>query len=604
MSDTVTPKKKKRRPGGCLKTISFCFLMMLGVVLVWVAFNLRFFPEPGQPVLPVSKELTVLTEPLDDNGDVDYLEALNEKYSAGVTTEGNAMVKLAEALGPRPKMPELNAEFCRRLGIPDLPEQPAIGNYFKPINQWRFDTLKNIEEESTQMAPEFGMGSIEDMEQIEEQVAQKTYEELGIKTPESLEESLDEPLDEKAFMMTRNAEDLSIQVDFAGAYPWTPEQLPSVGKWLQYNERAIKTVEEGLSRPDYYHPMVSFRQPKVMNASLAFPGEYRELSRYFSVRAMMNLHLGNVEKTLADVDSMFRLAELTARGRTIVEELIGIAIAGKARQVAMQVAINQNTTAAQLVQLQQQLANLKPVGGVANRVDEVERYMGLEVIAVAGRGQIARAFSQDGNASTMLTSLSSTVDFEESTRVLNGKYDMCVEFLRSSNNAEQRKAAMEEFETQMKQMEIELVDPWEIVKTVAAGRKAKGNWVGRFHAGILLPAIGAVQSAETRTESRLEAAKLYVAVCRFKKENGQLPESLDEVTPRYIDALPMDPFTDGPFVYGKTEDGFRIHSALWPPVGEYDQQPVYDDQRANAEYLLQPQKMTWIEFLESKIPGN
>ena len=605
MNQTATPEKRKRKLGGCLMKMFFLFLMTLGVVLVWVLFNFRGFPNPGQPLLPVSEELTVLTEPLDDNGDVDYLEALNQKYSAGVTTESNAMVKFAQALGPRTDKTEFNTEFCRRLGIPELPVKPATGNYFKLIHRWRDDAMKLIEEESAQQNPNSYMADPEEMERIEAQLAEKIYAELGIKKSKSYDGGLDEPYDDQASTIARYAEDLSVQYDFAQANPWSPEELPAVEKWLQYNTSAIKTVEEGLARPDYYHPLISTERPRVMNASLSFPNEYRELSRYYSARAMMNLHQGNVEKSLADIDSQFRLAEIAARGPTIVEELIGIAIAGNARSSALQVAIAPNTSAAQLAQLQQRLANVTPIGGLVNRVDEIERYTGLDVVLNAGRGRLADSIlGQNAGATPRVKFISRAVDFRETIVVLNDQYDLCIKFLRSAEAAEtpeQRRAAAEEFETKMKQIEIEMVDPWEMVKTVAAGRKAKGNWVGRLLGGMLLPSVSSLRMAEIRMKSKLESSQLYVAVCRFRKDNGQLPESLEQLTPKYIDALPTDLFTDRPFVYAKTEDGFRIHSDLWPPVDKYDDEPVYDDRSENAKYLLQPESTTWAEFLKSQI---
>lgn len=107
----VKPAKKERKRGGCLKKVAYFFAFLFCLFVVWLACNLRPVTKPGQPLMPVSVETTRLTEPLDKNGDVDYLKAINQQYSAGVTTENNAMVKFTQALGPLNDLPELNVEF-------------------------------------------------------------------------------------------------------------------------------------------------------------------------------------------------------------------------------------------------------------------------------------------------------------------------------------------------------------------------------------------------------------------------------------------------------------------------------------------------------------
>src|SRR6516225_7646102 len=80
------------------------------------------------PKLPIGKETTYVTGPLDKEGFVDYEAALNERLGKGVTPEKNANVLLWKALGPAPEggagMP---AEFFKQLGIA---EPPKNGAYF------------------------------------------------------------------------------------------------------------------------------------------------------------------------------------------------------------------------------------------------------------------------------------------------------------------------------------------------------------------------------------------------------------------------------------------------------------------------------------------
>ncbi len=52
-----------------------------------------------------------------------------------------------------------------------------------------------------------------------------------------------------------------------------------------------------------------------------------------------------------------------------------------------------------------------------------------------------------------------------------------------------------------------------------------------------------------------------LAILRFEKENGRLPNGWDELFERgYLKTIPMDPFSDKPLVYRKADDGFMLYS--------------------------------------------
>jgi hypothetical protein len=81
------------------------------------------------PKITVSKETTWATEPLDENGFVDYFAVINRRFSAGVTPENNAIVPLYRAIGPRPDRTRQPEEFFRLLQMAVPPDE---GPYFVP----------------------------------------------------------------------------------------------------------------------------------------------------------------------------------------------------------------------------------------------------------------------------------------------------------------------------------------------------------------------------------------------------------------------------------------------------------------------------------------
>ena len=51
--------------------------------------------------------------------------------------------------------------------------------------------------------------------------------------------------------------------------------------------------------------------------------------------------------------------------------------------------------------------------------------------------------------------------------------------------------------------------------------------------------------------------RLLFALRRFKREHGALPERLDELVPRFLDAVPVDPFDEGVLKYSREEKTLR-----------------------------------------------
>src|SRR5436309_13674319 len=79
-----------------------------------------------KPHFTIGKETTYVTEPVDKDGYIDYVTAVNERLRRGVTPDNNAVVLLWKALGPNPGGVAPSPEFFRWLGVP---APPGDGEY-------------------------------------------------------------------------------------------------------------------------------------------------------------------------------------------------------------------------------------------------------------------------------------------------------------------------------------------------------------------------------------------------------------------------------------------------------------------------------------------
>ena len=75
--------------------------------------------------------------------------------------------------------------------------------------------------------------------------------------------------------------------------------------------------------------------------------------------------------------------------------------------------------------------------------------------------------------------------------------------------------------------------------------------------------LGRVTGAPTwlgMNDAFLRTAAAALAAERFRMEEGRWPHSLDQLVPRYITAVPRDPFVEGPIKLLKLPDGLFIYS--------------------------------------------
>ena len=64
-----------------------------------------------------------------------------------------------------------------------------------------------------------------------------------------------------------------------------------------------------------------------------------------------------------------------------------------------------------------------------------------------------------------------------------------------------------------------------------------------------------------RNKIDAESTPLIIALIRYKQDTGAFPESLDKLAKQgYIKQVPVDPFSDKPLAYRKTDNSFILYS--------------------------------------------
>ncbi len=494
------PEQKKK--SGCLKIFLSMFLCTVAAPLIWCAINFRPTVSDGNPRVDLSVETTRITEPLDANGDVDFLEALNMRASKDVTPENNAAVLYTRAFGNVGYTPDsFFDEYLSRLQMDksSIVDVPFIE--FEPWSESEYERLS------------IDGGSLEP------------------NSPENLRTQYDYIIYEYA--------------------PWSLEQFPSVARWLEDNRETMNIVREATKRKYCYFPLVSKTKPRVLGALLPHTQKMRDCARYFLVSASLHLHQGETDLFLDDMRCIERMSHHLAECPTILERLTSIAIARTALSLAEKACVS-GLKSEDLKKVIGFVASLRLPNNLASRLDQCDRFMIIDATVSMGRGE-------GPNGAPVAFQFT---DWNEALRFINEEFDRVVEVCKIDDAVQFREQA-EEAETLLRQYEDEV---WsEGLAATFSGRVSRGKWMGKMLTAQMFPAFKATGNADFSIRSEQKMVLIALAVSAFLTDQGQLPENLQQLAPEYLAAIPNETWTNEPFEFSRieTEPGFRIHSTEW-----------------------------------------
>jgi cytochrome c biogenesis protein CcmG/thiol:disulfide interchange protein DsbE len=271
-------------------------------------------------------------------------------------------------------------------------------------------------------------------------------------------------------------------------------------KWVQDNSEALEQIKLGSKKP--YSWFMQTGRTLEVNQHLE---EIIELASVLQARAMLQAENGNISSAINDIITLYKFGVHIASGPNLTEEKIaGIVV-----------------------------KNLSIRAGF-NIIDR-------NMLNSALMKSLEDRFKQ------LATDYNKTPDFQ------GDKIDMREKIETDPSNAfykEYLKSALEYSDM------IAALSPWKI-HTDKANLTVKTNPL----IDILFPAI--TRSIEFEYSSRTETKALItaLAILRYNNDKNGYPATLSQlILAGYLKELPIDPFSDKPLVYRRTQDSFILYS--------------------------------------------
>ncbi|MFP6648952.1 MAG: hypothetical protein VB817_05805, partial [Pirellulaceae bacterium] len=307
-------------------------LLAMGVVILIPRQDVAEAPDPeSSGVIRIGKETTRISGPLKENGDVDYLAAINKEKSRGVTPANNAGVPIWQAFGRQDLVPELVDEFFRRLGMTPPPEN---GEYY--INLANF-----LEKEHLASGGEDTVAAISAVRDK----ATRVFDEI-----------------------------------MSG--PWSEKKYPQVVRWLKRNELALKLAHEASRRTHYYMPyLTGDEEQETTLVMMLLPGAAhgRTMGRLLVIDGFGHIGSGKLQKAREDFLACHRIGRVCSKGGTLIEGLVGAAIDGIAIRGEIALVEHGGLSVDQLRSYQKELEQLPPFASMVEKITVLERYIFLDV---------------------------------------------------------------------------------------------------------------------------------------------------------------------------------------------------------------------------------
>ncbi|UCE48911.1 MAG: hypothetical protein JSW47_01975 [Phycisphaerales bacterium] len=339
--------------------------------------------------------------------------------------------------------------------------------------------------------------------------------------------------------------------------PLTDTECEYISPWIKQNEAAWREFAAGALKPYCYKAYQYDPNPRDhWSFGFGVPQMLRKLAWLGIWRSRINMKQGQIQQGFEDCLTVARAgSHWQGKGR-IGQQFSGQSMSKLAWQEVLHIAAAQDLPATDLKQLQQQLSRIYPEG---------YPHMNMEAERLAFLDTVQRVFTDEGfGGGHLIPGRYMNIfqpraydDIEARMLQLPGAavtgmvHARRNETIRKGNEIYYQRNEMlkmtpyEKYAREIDDDEIYLSLPWE-----------KYFLIHR-----LMRATYGLSEFTHRSKAFYQATIVTLALKRWRLEKNVYPETLSElIAAGFIEALPMDPYSEKPLIYRRADDDFILYS--------------------------------------------
>ncbi len=335
----------------------------------------------------------------------------------------------------------------------------------------------------------------------------------------------------------------------AGLYrhPWSARTNPWTAAFLNTNAGALDIARSAFSRPHFFLPLVEpaggdHSMATAVGSILPALAPAKAICNGLVAQAMLALHQGRLRRCQQDLLAVHRLARLLTREHFLITNLVAVSIEMMGCQADIAMANSHKLSSTALRNYLNQLLKLPRPTSVAAVINTGERWTTLDVLQHASPNLAAlfgfaapRKPAKPLNGAQRAAALAS----------MNRLFDQVVKIFAIKNYRQRALAshhALALWQHAKKPVDITFLF---IVKTQART---------------------IAMSARCAAFRRLD--RLSLALAAYLEAHQVFPPRLSQLVPKFLPAIPQDPYTNKPFAYATGPQGCTLFSpgGYSPPI--------------------------------------
>lgn len=303
-----------------------------------------------------------------------------------------------------------------------------------------------------------------------------------------------------------------------------------VAELVETNAEMFAFLEKAIACPVLHPPEIT-----SFDTLLPYLSEWRNIGRLLALKAAQERRAGNFSAAAQTTASLLRFADLLQRdAECIINYLVGIAVVDIGTAQARRLAEAGEITAEDLEPALRALADMSPFHPGLVRAIKVEYRVVSNTL---------------GDLGVKDTALEEFADLPGMPRFFPRKKRMPGYFFQPNRTrllfAEVYREMIQDAPRSYADMDM----PPIVEERMSRFWMLKPNSVGHILQRMLLPALDSLLERKCRAECMATGTRLVLACKAYELRTGALPETLEDLLPLTMIAVPIDPYDGKPFRY-------------------------------------------------------
>ena len=349
--------------------------------------------------------------------------------------------------------------------------------------------------------------------------------------------------------------------EFISRQPQKPFKLSDVQKVLREVEPALKTLRQALNYP--HMRMVDWSAAEENPAAILFPhfSRFREFARLLCAEGLWRKRQGDMDGAVESIMTALKLVRRMGDEPTLIGFLLQGAIFTLAVDGLQRILEDADVSPQAYRAL---MAELKAWDIDRDFVRALQGERVLNIVACrwaqkASLRELQELINENTgtNQINLALWLSDKKTFIARNELVMLRYHEAIISLARKGTPYDW-ASLERLEEQW-QKEVKFDRPAPSLRLDAV----ELTWDGKVLAKVFLffPSQAMHSAATSHAWQRL--GQVAVALRLYRHEHGRYPETLEELVPKYLPSLPVDPFDGKPLRYKRLAKGFKVWSVGW-----------------------------------------